>query len=110
MTSLTTLAQQLAHAQEALDLAKGRVDAIKDAIRSHPDISGPDKYAAGDATVVISTNRRFDPKKALPLIPEALLPIVTYPETAIDKDKLRVLAPEIYEAAQNESAYRVSIQ
>lgn len=110
MNTLTQLAEALADAQENLTYAAAKVDALKEAIRTHPDVNGPDKYAAGHATLVISTNRRFDPKKALPLIPAEILPIVTRTETVVDKDKLKALLPDVFEAAQNDGAYRVAIQ
>lgn len=112
MSTLEQLAQQLASALAALDDAKQHADAIKEAIRQHPDITsgGPDRYAAGDATLVVSTNRRFDPKKALPLIPEEVLPVVSYPETTLDREKVKALLPEVYEQAQTEGSYRVGIQ
>lgn len=111
MPTLEHLAQQLAAALANLDDAKKCADALKEQIRQHPTVvaAGPDKFAAGDATLVISPNRRFDQKKALPLIPEDVLPLVTYPETVIDREKLKALLPEVYESAQTESAYRVGL-
>lgn len=85
-----------------------RENTLKAEIRSL--VPGPDKYSVGDATLVVSTNNRFDTTKALNLIPEALLPLVTYPTTTVDRDKLRVLAPEVFEAAQTHGDYRVSIR
>ena len=111
MPTLEQLAQQLATALANLDDAKRYADSLKEQIRQHPTVlsSGPDKFAAGDATLVVSTNRRFDPKKAMPLIPEDLLPLGTHTETVIDRDKLKALLPDVYETAQNESAYRVGL-
>ena len=111
MPTLEQLAQQLATALANLDDAKKYADALKEQIRQHPDVAtgGPDKYAAGDATLVVSTNRRFDPKKAMPLIPEEILPLVSYPETVIDREKLKALLPEVYETAQTEGSYRVGL-
>lgn len=111
MPTLEQLTQQLATALANLDDAKKYADALKEQIRQHPDVQrgGPDKYAAGDATLTVSTNRRFDPKKAMPLIPEEILPLVTYPDTVIDRDKLRVLLPDVFEAAQVEGSYRIGL-
>ena len=81
---------------------------LKAQIRSM--VPGPDTYAAGNVDLTITANRRFDPKRALPLIPESVKALVTYPETVIDKDKLRVLLPEVYAAAQVEGDYRVAIK
>lgn len=111
MPTLEHLAQQLATALANLDDAKKYADALKEQIRQHPDIQrgGPDKYAAGDATLTVSTNRRFDPKKAMPLIPEDVLPLVSHTETVIDRDKLKALMPDVYETAQTEGSYRVGL-
>lgn len=73
-------------------------------------VPGPDSYAAGGVNLTVQTNRRFDPKRALPLIPEAVLPLVTYPETVVDKDKLKALLPDVFAAAQVDGDYRVSVK
>jgi len=84
------------------------LEEIKAAIR---DLTpGPDLYAAGDHTVVVAANRRFDEKRALALLPDAVAPLVTYPETRVDKDKLKALAPEVFEQAQVVFAERVSVK
>lgn len=81
---------------------------LKAAIRQA--VPGPDSYAAGNSTVTVQVNRRFDPKIALPLIPETIKALVTYPETVIDKDKLRALLPDVYEAAQVQGDYRITVK
>ena len=97
--TLAPLAAELAQiASERADLDTREKD-IKARIRDLVD--GPDTYDAGDLTVTVSTNRRFNEKKALPLIPEEILPLVSYPETKIDREKLRALLPEVYESAQD---------
>jgi hypothetical protein len=103
--TLTPLAAELARILADKAELETRERDIKARIRAL--VPGPDTYAAGDAALVVSTNRRFDPKKALPLIPESVLPLVTYPETVIDKDRLRVLLPEVWEAAQVAGDYRI---
>lgn len=106
--TLTPLAIELADILAAKADLEQREKDVKAAIRAA--VPGPDTYAAGNATLSIQPNRRFDPKKALPLIPETIKALVTYPETVIDKDKLRVLAPAIYEAAQVEGDYRIVLR
>ena len=110
--TLEELTQQLASALADLDAVKQRAEGLKEAIRQHPDVlrGGPDRYQAGDATLTVSTNRRFNEDKALPMIPEEVLPIVTYPQTRVDRDKLAALLPDVFEAAQVESPFRVSIR
>lgn len=83
---------------------------LKARIREQVAATGPDTYQAGDHTLLVQPNRRFDQARALELIPEQLRGLVTYPETVVDKDKLRALAPEIFEAAQVEGDYRVSVR
>lgn len=111
MPDLTDLVRDLAAALAHLDDAKQRVDDLKEQVRQHPAVAdgGPDKYAAGDVTLIVSTNRRFDPKKAMPLIPQELLPLVTHAETVVDRDKLKALLPDVFEQAQVEGSYRVGL-
>jgi hypothetical protein len=101
VAELTTIAEQKAD----LD---ARERGIKAQIRGL--VPGADTYDAGGVTVVVSHNRRFNEKRALPLIPEALVPVVTYPETRIDKDKLKALLPDVYDAAQDVYDDRVSVK
>ena len=111
MTLTDTLAPLVAELAAVLadkaDLEARERD-LKAAIRDA--VPGPDTYAAGTATVTVTLNRRFDPRIALPLIPETVKALVTYPETVIDKDKLRVLLPDVYEAAQVQGDYRVAVK
>lgn len=92
--------------------AKADLDArekdVKAQIRAH--VPGPDTYDAAGLTLVVATNRRFNEKKALAQIPEEILPVVTYPETRVDKDKLRALLPDVYEAAQDVYDDRVQVK
>lgn len=105
---LTRLAADLATTQEHLEKLAGEEALIKARIRELTD--GPDKYAAGNLTIVIATNHRFNERKALGLIPEPLLPLVTRTEQRIDKDKLKVLAPDVYAAATDHYDDRVSVR
>lgn len=114
-TTQPTLADALAELRaEYLDLAArvkpltDRQDAIKALIR---DLTPqPDTYDVGDGTVGVSLNRRFNEARALQLIPEDRLGDVTYPDTRVDKDRLRVLMPDVFEAAQDTGVARVSIK
>lgn len=105
---LTPLAAELAQLAEQADRIKARQDELKAAIRDL--VPAPDTYTAGQYTVVVSANRRFDEAKALDLVPEVLRPAVTYPETRVDKDRLRVLAPEVFEAAQVVYTERITVK
>lgn len=106
--TLTPLVAELATVLADKAELEARERDLKAAIRSA--VPGPDTYAAGSATVTVSANRRFDPRLALPLIPETVRALVTYPETVIDKDKLRVLLPEVFEAAQVQGDYRITVK
>lgn len=96
----------------ALTEQRSKIDAeleeIKAAIRDL--VPGADSYAAGEHTITVAANRRFDEKKALQLVPDAVAAFVTYPETRVDKDKLRVLAPEVFEQAQIVYAERITVR
>lgn len=98
--TLEQLAAQLAHAQEVAEQANQRVELIKANIRQHPDVHGPDTYAAGGLTVVVQPNHRFDQRLAEKAIPEHLLPLVTVEKVTrtIDRKRVEVLAPDYLEA------------
>ncbi len=108
--TLTDLAAQLADVQEQAASWQQREEEIKDQIRNHPDIHGPDKYAAGNLTLVVASNRRFDPKRAAEVIPAELLPLVSRAEQVIDKERVKVLVPNAYEDCFTSYQDRVSIK
>ena len=56
--TLAPLAARLAQLQEARDLLDGQIDQVKAQIRDA--VPGPDKYAAGPLTVVVSHAARLD--------------------------------------------------
>ena len=101
---MSTPSEQLAElAMADVDLAE-RIDALsQERAKIRTKIleltPGPDTYAAGSLTVVRTVNRRFDAKKALTQIPVGRLAEVTTPSVEVDRDRLRVLMPDIYEAA-----------
>lgn len=106
--TLATIAARLATVLAQKTELEQHEAALKHQIRNLVD--GPDTYAAGDLTIVVSTNRRFDPAKALDLIPPELAPLVTHTETIVDRDKVKALLPDIFEQAQTSGDYRVSLR
>lgn len=100
MTTLAELAIELVDAQKVLEEAQAEVDRVKEAIRTHPDIHGPDSYAAGNLTLQVQPNTRFDQALAEKAIPADLLPLVTVEKTTrtVDRKKVEVLAPNFVEA------------
>jgi len=105
---LAPLATQLADVQAAIADLTEREKGLKAAIRDL--VPGSDSYAAAGLTVVVSTNNRFDAAKALPLIPDALRPLVVETVETVNKDRLKALAPAIFEQAQNVGDYRISLR
>lgn len=105
---LTPLAAQLADILDKKAQLEQAERIIKAQIRDLVD--GPDTYAAGNLRVIVSSNRRFNQAKALPLIPAALAPVVTHLETVIDKDKFKALAPDLYEQACDSGDDRISLR
>jgi hypothetical protein len=97
---LEQLAVDLVDAQARFEKAQEDLDAVKDAIRRHPHVHGPDTYQAGNLTVLVQPNTRFDQNLAGKAIPEELLPLVTVEKvtTTIDRKKVEVLAPDFLEA------------
>lgn len=102
------IAADIADLDEHITKLTADRDALKQQLRD--TLPGPDTYAAGALTVVISANRRFNEQRALTLIPENLIPVITYPKTTVDKDRLKALLPDVWEQAQDIHAERVSIR
>ena len=107
MPTLEQLAKQLATALANLDDAKRYADSLKEAIRQQMPEGA---LEVGDVTLTVSPGKRFNEKKAIPLIPDDILPLVTYPETRVDRDKLKALLPDVYAASQDENTSRVSLR
>lgn len=118
MTNTTTiladrlgpLAAEYADLAERAEQIKTRQEEIKAAIRDMTATHGPGTYDACGMSVTVAANRRFDEDRALAMLPEAVAPLVTYPATRVDRDRLRVLAPEVFEAAQVSFAERITIK
>lgn len=106
---LTPLARELETVLTAKADLEQRERDLKARIREAAT-GGPDSYAAGNLTVVVAPNTRFDPKKALQLIPEQARPLVTHTETVVDRDKVKALLPEVFEQAQTVGDYRISLK
>lgn len=111
----TTLADRLAPlAAELARLAADKADIearekeIKAQIRDLVD--GPDTYAAGDLSVVVSPNRRFDPKLAERTLPPELLDLCRI--SKVDSAAAReVLPPALYaQCMVDVGDYRVSLK
>ena len=106
--ALATLREEYLHLDGMVKPLLDRMDAIKETVRALTP--GPDKYGAGDGAVTVSANARFNEARALTLIPPDRVADVTYPETRVDKDRLRVLLPDVWEASQDVHAERVTIK
>lgn len=107
-TRLAPIAARMATLQDEIDQRTSELDTLKAQVRDI--VTGPDTYSAGNLSLIVSTNTRFDPKKALALMPDALRPIVVEQVETVNKDKLKALAPDIYEQAQTVGAYRVGLR
>ncbi len=109
-TVLEPLAAKLARILDDKAAIEAEERDIKAQIREVTAELGPDVYDAGPLSIVVSTNSRFDEAKALGLIPADLTDAVTYPKTCVDRDRLRVLAPEIYAAATRVFDNRIAVK
>lgn len=65
---LLPLAGRLADVQAQIAELQNTERALKTAIRAL--VPGPDSYQAGDIAVVVQANRKFDPDKAVALLPQ----------------------------------------
>lgn len=107
--AMQALAGQLAVVLDDISALRERETAIKAAMRKLVSDELGD-YQAGNVTVRLQANRRLDETRALAMCPEQLRGLVTYPETRIDRDKLKALAPEVYEAAMTYGAPKVGLR
>lgn len=108
---LAARAQRLAKLQERIDSDTAEVDAIKAEIRA--GVPGPDRYSAGDLSLVVSTNNRFDARKAAAIVdqmPAEVRGIFLETTTTVKKDVLKSLRPDLYEQALAIGQLRVSLQ
>lgn len=92
--TLAPLAAELARVLADKAELETRERDIKARIRAI--VPGPDTYAAGDATLVVSPNRRFDPKLAERVLPAELLDLCR--TSKVDAAAAReVLPPALYD-------------
>lgn len=107
---IAALARELADVQDQIAGLALRENDVKARIVAL--VPGPDKYAAGDATLIVQSNTRFDQKKAEEAIPADLLPLVTVEKTttSIDRKKVEVLAPDYLDACIVHYADKVSLR
>jgi hypothetical protein len=114
-TANTTLADQLAPLAGELATIQDQIAtlqlveaALKSKIRD--TCPGPDSYAAGNLTVVVSSNRRFNPERAAQVIAPDLLPLVSVITSVIDKTKVSVLCPDQFDACFTEYDLKVALK
>jgi len=93
---LEPLAGELANIQDNIATLQLEEASLKRKIRE--SVPGPDTYAAGNINVIVSTNRRFDPKLAATVIASDLLPLVSVTTSVVDKERVKVLCPDSYDA------------
>ena len=105
---LAPLAAKLADIADQIASLQLEEAAIKTQIRDSVD--GPDRYAAGNLTVVVSTNRRFDQRKALAAIPADLIPLVSEQTWVVDRKRVEVLCPDQLAGCFTDFDYRVSLK
>lgn len=90
---LAPIATRLAHILEAKTELDAEEKTLKAQIRDL--VPGPDTYTAGNYTLTISHNRRFDPKKAEQILPTELLDLCRV--SKIDPTAAKnVLPPALY--------------
>lgn len=106
--TLRPLAAQLASCQAAKAELEAEERQLKQQIREL--VEGPDAYKAGDLTVTVSLNRRFDPQLAERNVPTELLDLckISKVDPAAAKE---VLPPALYQACMAEIGdYRVAVK
>ena len=108
--------------QELLELVKrlaeiqddrARIDAEEKAIKAEILAAvdqEPDRYQVGDICLDVQVNRRFNETKALAAIPAEIVNLVTEPTRKVDRKKLEVLLPQVFEQSWDVHAPRVVIR
>ena len=96
---LTPLAHQLADILAAKSALEEDERSIKATIRSL--VPGPDTYSAGDVSITITSNRRFDPKTAERVLPVDLLNLCRVSKIDATAAKA-VLPPSVYQQCMAE--------
>jgi len=105
---LEPLAADLADIQDNIATLQLEEATLKRKIRE--SVPGPDSYAAGNLTVVVSSNRRFNPQLAATIIASDLLPLVSVTTSVVDKERVKVLCPGAYESCFTEYDLKVSLK
>ena len=109
-TDITTIAHRLAEAQarrdELLAPLDEQISDLKAQLRDA--LPEPGTYPAGDHTITLRANRRFDPTEALRVLPETIVQTITTTtiDTALAKKRL---SPDMYEACMTERGNPVVI-
>ncbi len=103
------LAARLAAIKAEQDRLDNEATHLKELLRKTA-FAGPDAYDAGPLTVTFATNRRFDPKTADQVIPAVLRPAVFDAIEVVNKDRLKALAPAIYEQCLTDGEWAVRIR
>jgi len=105
---LEPLAGELANIQDQIATLQLEEASLKRKIReSVPD---PDTYAAGNINVIVSTNRRFNPELAKQIIASDLLPLVSVTTSVVDKERVKVLCPDQFDACFTEYNLKVALK
>lgn len=105
---LAALAAIDAELAEAIDELQAKRDANRALIRAL--VPEPGSYEAGNLSIQVATNRRFDEKKALFLIPAERLGEVTVAAPKVDRKRLEVLMPDVYEQAWVNGENRLTVK
>ncbi len=105
----TELAARLAAIKAEQERLDDEATHLKERLRKTA-FDGPDTYSAGNLTVTFTANRRFDARKADKVIPAALRPAVVDVVETINAERLRTLAPDVYDQCCTEHEWAVRIR
>lgn len=105
---LQTLALQYLSLGEQID----NLVEIRDAVIGQIRTAGIGSHQAGNLTVSVQPNHRFDAKRAASILPAAITEQCTTTKTvsAIDRKKVEALAPEYLPSCMAEYDPKVSIK
>lgn len=107
-TELVELAAELALVNEQLNVLTQRADTLKATIRD--GVPGPDTYAAGALSLVVTSNYRFSQAQGLKHVPPQFRALCVRLVEHVDGDKLKLVAPEAYWQSVTSYPARVSVR
>lgn len=106
MSDIHELAKRIKYLEGLRDEYKEQAEELRTELRAL--VEEPGKYDAGEYIVQVSTNRRFNEKKAAAALDPKEFELVS--KTVVDAAKFKALFPELIEDVSDNGALRLTIK